>query len=147
MTNEDRIIEQALTILRDRINTPAAYVTDPESVRSYLILRFTELEHEVFGAIWLDARHGVIDTEVLFRGTIDGASVHPREVVKAALAANAAAAVIFHNHPSGVAEPSRADVRITARLQSALELIEVRILDHLIIAGLETTSLAERGLL
>jgi DNA repair protein radc len=147
MTNEDQTIRSALTILRNRLRRAETYLASPEDARHFLTLRYAELEHEIFGALWLNARHGVLKVEELFRGTVDGASVHPREVVKAALGANAAAVIFFHNHPSGIAEPSRADVRITARLRSALELVDVRLLDHLIVGGMDVTSLAERGLL
>lgn len=122
-------------------------ISDPESVRRYLLGELRDLEHEVFGLLLLDARHQVLRFERLFRGTIDGASVHPREVVRTALGVGAAAVILVHNHPSGVAEPSRADVRITARLKSALELVDVRVLDHLIVGDVDVTSLAERGLL
>lgn len=122
-------------------------ISDPEAVRRFLLASLRDLEHEIFGCLFLDSRHRVIRFERLFRGTIDGASVHPREVVRAAIAANAAAVVLVHNHPSGVAEPSRADVRITGRLKSALELIDVRVLDHLVVGDAEVVSLAERGLL
>ncbi|HSG88377.1 MAG TPA: DNA repair protein RadC [Pseudomonadales bacterium] len=122
-------------------------ISDPEAVRRWLLGELRDLDHEVFGLLLLDARHQVIRFERLFRGTIDGASVHPREVVRTALDLGAAAVVLVHNHPSGVAEPSRADVRITARLKSALELVDVRVLDHLVVGEMDVTSLAERGLL
>ena len=103
--------------------------------------------HEVFACLFLDNRHRLMAFEELFRGTIDGASVHPREVVRRALAHNAAALILAHNHPSGIAEPSAADTRITERLRQALSLIDVRVLDHLIVGDAEVTSLAERGLI
>jgi DNA repair protein RadC len=124
-----------------------AVISDPQAVHRWLRLRLRDLQHEVFALLLLDARHRVIRFEALFRGTIDGASVHPREVVRTALAHGAAAVVLVHNHPSGVAEPSRADVRITARLKAALELVDVRVLDHLVVGDAEVASLAERGLL
>ena len=105
------------------------------------------LEHELFCCLFLDNRHRVIKFDEMFRGTIDGTSVYPREVVKEALAVNAAAVILAHNHPSGVAEPSQADERITKRLKSALELVDIRLLDHLIIGDGEATSLASRGML
>ncbi len=105
------------------------------------------LEHEVFAVLLLDTRHRLIEYVELFRGTIDGASVHPREVVKLALARNAAAIILAHPHPSGIAEPSAADELITQRLKEALGLVDIRVLDHLIIAGGEAVSLCERGLL
>ena len=105
------------------------------------------LDHELFCCLFLDNRHRVLSFNELFRGTIDGTSVYPREVVKEALAVNAAAVILAHNHPSGVAEPSQADERITRRLKSALELVDIRLLDHLIIGDGRTTSLASRGLI
>ena len=104
------------------------------------------LEHERFCAIWLDNRHRVIRFDELSRGTIDGASVYPREVVKAALSVNAAACIFAHNHPSGISEPSQADERITRRLRDALALVDIRVLDHIVI-GQTSVSFAERGLL
>jgi len=103
--------------------------------------------YEVFAVLFLDNRHRVLAFEELFRGTIDGASVHPREVVRRALHYNAAALILAHNHPSGVSEPSSADRRITERLQAALALIDVRVLDHIVVGHGEFTSFAERGLL
>ena len=100
---------------------------------------------EVFACLYLDNRHRVLHFEELFRGTIDGASVHPREVVKAALHRNAAAVILAHNHPSGVAEPSAADRQITERLKSALQLVEIRVLDHLVVGDQDCVSFAERG--
>jgi DNA repair protein RadC len=111
------------------------------------MLKLSHLEHEVFSAIFLDNRHRILTYEEMFRGTIDGASVHPREVVKRAIQLNAAAVIFAHNHPSGIAEPSKADEAITKRLANALKLIDVRVLDHLIIAGADVVSFAERGLL
>ena len=122
-------------------------LTSPEATRDFLKLKLYGLPHEVFACLFLDNRHRVIRYEELFQGTIDGASVHPREVVRRALETNAAAVIFAHNHPSGVAEPSQADLRITQRLKDALALIEVRVLDHLIIGEGPGTSLAERGLL
>jgi DNA repair protein RadC len=122
-------------------------ISSPEATRDYLKLRLHGYPHEVFAALFLDNRHRVIDYRELFRGTIDGASVHPREVVRCALELNAAAVIFAHNHPSGVAEPSQSDLRITQRLKDSLALIDVRVLDHLIIGDGEGTSLAERGLL
>ncbi len=122
-------------------------LTSPEATRDYLKLRLHGLPNEVFACLFLDNRHRVIRCDELFRGTIDGASVHPREVVRRVIETNAAAVIFAHNHPSGVAEPSQADLRITHRLKEALALIDVRVLDHVIIGEGEGTSLAERGLL
>jgi len=109
--------------------------------------RIRHLGHEMFCCLYLDNRHRVLRFDEMFRGTIDGTSVYPREVVKEALTINAAAVILAHNHPSGVAEPSQADERITRRLKSALELVDIRLLDHLIIGDGETTSMASRGLM
>ena len=119
----------------------------PEDTSQFLRARMRDLPHEVFAVLFLDNRHRVIAFEEMFRGTIDGASVHPREVVRRSLQHNAAALILCHNHPSGVAEPSQADRRITARLSDALGLIDVRVLDHLIIGDQECCSMARRGLL
>lgn len=122
-------------------------LTSPEHTRRYLSNRLRGRRQEVFACLFLDNRNRVVTYEELFYGTIDGASVHPREVVSRCLSHNAAAVILAHNHPSGVAEPSRADEQITRRLQQALELVEVRLLDHMIIGDGEITSLAERGIL
>ncbi|MBK1717198.1 JAB domain-containing protein [Thiocystis violacea] len=144
--NEDVLIRQAMAILERRmrrVQDPHA-LTAPALAHRYLQLRIGPLEYEVFGVIWLDQRHRVLAIEELFRGTIDGASIHPREVVKQTMRYNAAAAIIYHNHPSGVSEPSQSDLAITRRLKDALSLIDVRVLDHLVV-GETCTSLAERG--
>ena len=120
---------------------------NPKAVRQYLCVHYASHEREVFCCLFLDNRHRLIALEEMFQGTIDGASVHPREVVKRALQVNAAAVILAHNHPSGVAEPSQADELITARLRDALALVDIRVLDHLIVGGSSATSLAERGLL
>lgn len=122
-------------------------LANPEATRDYLMSRLRGYPHEVFACLFLDSRHRVITFEELFYGTIDGASVHPREVVKRALAHNAAAVILAHNHPSGVAEPSRADEALTRRLRDALALIDVRTLDHFVIGDTDAVSFAERGLL
>jgi len=122
-------------------------LTSPKATRDYLSLKLGTLEREVFVVIFLDKRHRLISYQEMFQGTIDGASVHPREVVKEALKQNAAAVILAHPHPSGVAEPSQADELITQRLKEALGLVDIRILDHIIVAGGDTTSFAERGLL
>ena len=122
-------------------------LTSPQQTRRYLGLRLQGHPHEVFACLFLDNRHRVIAYEELFRGTIDGASVHPREVVRRALHHNAAALILAHNHPSGVAEPSEADRQITLRLKEALALIDVRVLDHIVVGCNQTSSLAELGVL
>jgi len=120
-------------------------LSDPATTRRYLASRLRDHPHEVFACLFLDNRHRVIAFEELFRGTIDGASVHPREVVRRALHHNAAALILAHNHPSGVAEPSEADRRITRRLQEALALVDVRVLDHVVVGDGESVAFAERG--
>ncbi len=122
-------------------------ISSPEDTRQYLKCQLRDRPYEVFAALFLDNRHQIIKFEELFRGTIDGASVYPREVVKKALEYNAAALIIAHNHPSGIAEPSSADERITIRLKEALGLVDIRLLDHLIIGDGDIVSLAERGVL
>jgi DNA repair protein RadC len=119
----------------------------PKATADYLMTRLATREHETFTLIYLDSRHRLIACDDLFRGTIDGASVHPREVVKEALKYNAAAVILAHNHPSGVCEPSQADELITRRLREALALVDIRVLDHIIVAGADTLSFAERGFL
>lgn len=122
-------------------------LSSPSDTRDYLKARLRAYPYEVFACLFLDNRHRVICFEELFTGTIDGASVHPREVVRRVLFHNAAAVIFAHNHPSGVAEPSQSDQQITRRLKEALALIDVRVLDHVIIGDGETVSFAERGLL
>src|SRR6202034_2149220 len=119
----------------------------PQATREFLIRRLRDTPHELFCCLHLDNRHRLIAFDELFRGTIDGASVHPREVVKQALARNAAAVILAHNHPSGVAEPSQADELVTRRLREALQLVDIRVLDHMIVADNGCLSFAERGLL
>jgi DNA repair protein RadC len=116
-------------------------------VKEFLTLRLSDLQHEIFGVMLLTTRHTLIDFVELFRGTLDGASVHPRELVKLALAKNAAAIIITHSHPSGVKDPSCADALITTRIKEALALVEIRCLDHIIVAGRDTYSFAEHGLI
>ncbi|HTT40286.1 MAG TPA: JAB domain-containing protein [Burkholderiales bacterium] len=120
-------------------------LSSPAVIREYLAVAYGARESELFGMLMVDNRNQLLGVAELFNGTIAGASVHPREVVKTALAANAAAVVIFHNHPSGNAEPSQADETITRRLRDALELVDVRVPDHVIVAGDAHVSFAERG--
>ncbi|MEH6575671.1 MAG: JAB domain-containing protein [Amphritea sp.] len=121
-------------------------LTSPERAGHYFQVLIGGYEHEVFTVAWLNNRHEVIGYSELFRGTLSAANVYPREVVKEGLARNAAAVILAHNHPSGVAEPSHADVQITERIKAALELVDIRVLDHMVI-GSSITSMAERGLL
>ncbi len=122
-------------------------LTSPDLVRSYLSAQLRHQPHEIFAVLFLDNQHRLIAYDELFYGTIDGANVYPREVVKKALSRNAAAAILAHNHPSGIAEPSQSDMRITERLQEALNLVGVRVIDHMVVGDKEVISFAERGLL
>jgi DNA repair protein RadC len=119
----------------------------PAKVKDYLSLRLAGLEHEVFAVLFLDSQHRLLCMEELFRGTLTQTSVYPREVVKRALQLNAGALILAHNHPSGLAEPSRADEFLTQRLKNALQLVDVAVLDHLVVGAGQTVSFAERGLL
>ncbi len=142
----EQILAAARQALAHRVRRGAS-LSSPQKVREYLTMRLGYLDHEVFGLILVDKRHRVIEYVELFRGTIDGASVYPREIVKLALEKGAAACVLLHNHPSGVKDQSQADEAITKRIAAALALIEVRVLDHCIVAGAEILSFAEQGLL
>lgn len=121
--------------------------TSAENTRSYLRLKMRDLAHEEFRILFLDSQHQLLADETLFRGTLDGASVYPREVIKQVLKHNAAAVILAHNHPSGIAEPSDADIQITRRLKRALELLDIRVLDHQVVGDTEVVSMAERGLM
>jgi DNA repair protein RadC len=143
---EDKIIQLALKILSKRYRR-GREVSSPNAVREYLQLQLVERVNEVFGALFLDNKHRVLAFEEMFYGIIDGTQVHPRIVVQQALQLNAAAVIFVHNHPSGVAEPSRADEHITQKLKDALALIDIRVLDHIIVTAESTLSLAERGLM
>lgn len=142
----DRLIESAKQCIMQRFNNESISIRSPADSEQYLQTLLADLEHEVFGFVFLNNRHTVLACREMFRGTIDGTSVYPRECVKEALRVNAAAALAFHNHPSGISEPSQADERITRRIKSAFELVDIRLLDHLII-GKTVTSMASRGLL
>jgi DNA repair protein RadC len=146
-TKDDAIIARALTILSNRLRKPGAALTSPSAAREYLRLLLADREHEVFVCLFLDGDYRVLKCEELFRGTLTKASVYPREVVKAALAVNAAAVIFAHNHTSSDATPSEADKLITRLLVNALDLIDVKVRDHLIVAGENSLSFAERGLL
>ncbi|VAX09507.1 UPF0758 family protein [hydrothermal vent metagenome] len=140
------VLEMSRRHLQEKLQREDA-LTSPQHTRDYLSARLRGYPNEVFACLFLDNRHRVIEYEELFSGTINGASVHPREVVRRALAHNAAAIILAHNHPSGVAEPSQSDTHITQRLKEALALVDVRVIDHIIVGDGEMTSLAERGLL
>lgn len=142
----DALISQALEILAARLQTGDC-LTSPDAARNYCRLRLGGLPHEEFGVLFLDVQHRVLAFESLFRGSLSQTSVYPREVVKRALAHNAGAVILTHNHPSGGAEPSRADEHMTQTMKSALALVDVRVLDHLVVSATSVVSLAERGLI
>jgi len=142
------LVDAALRCLEARFSTRQRNaLNSPAAVRDYLRLLLTPLQHEVFVALFLDAQNRVLATEELFRGTLTQTSVYPREVVKRALSHNCAAIIFAHNHPSGIAEPSRADEMLTQALKQALSLIDVKVLDHFIVGNISAMSFAERGLL
>jgi len=145
-TEQASLVQLALKILRAR-HRRGRLLSSPQDTQQYLQLVFESYRNEVFAAIFLDNRHRVLGFEELFFGTIDGASVHPRVVVQRALDLNAAAVIFAHNHPSGVAEPSRSDEALTRRLREALGLVDIRVLDHLVVGSEGIVSFAERGLL
>ncbi|MFU2070960.1 RadC family protein [Bordetella hinzii] len=140
----DTILEAARQVIDQKMQRGTPFDA-PATVKSYLRTKLAGFEHEVFAVLFLDSRHRLIDYTEMFRGTIDSAEVHPREVVKEALRCNAAAVILSHNHPSGDPTPSAADRALTARLKQALGLVDVRVLDHVVVAGDSTASFAERG--
>jgi DNA repair protein RadC len=146
-STSEEVIDAAKSIMESMMKQRDVTLTSPGLVRQYLSTLIGRKEHEVFYMLYLDSQNRLIASEELFRGTIDGASVYPREVVKAVLKHNAAACLMAHNHPSGVSDPSESDKNITKRLKSALELIDVRVLDHIIVGDAESFSFAEQGLL
>jgi len=143
--HQDDLLTAAQACIIERFNKGEA-LTNPQAAATFLQVLIAGKDHEVFTVLWLDTRHRVIGHSDMFRGTIDGAAVYPREVVKDGLAHNAAAVIFAHNHPSGNPEPSQDDIAITKRLKDALALVDIRVLDHLVVGG-STVSLAERGLL
>ena len=145
--SEDATIKLALVILSGRLKEPGDKFDSPRAVKEYLTLKLGTVEREVFGCMFMNTRNELVAYEELFYGTVDGAAVHPREVVKAAMRYNAASVFLFHNHPSQTTDPSEADKTITKRLNEALALIDVRVLDHLIVGGMNVLSFAEEGLL
>ncbi|EHG6848847.1 DNA repair protein RadC [Salmonella enterica] len=143
-TSAQQTIREALTLLENQLR-PGASFTSSSSVRDWLRLLLTSLEREEFVALFLDNQHRLIAHETLFSGTINHTQVHPREVVKAGLKHNCAAVIVAHCHPSGLAEPGQADRQITEWLRQALNLVDIRLLDHLVVGGMEIVSFAEKG--
>lgn len=144
---ERAVIDAALAILRARLQRPGACITSPGAARDALLLHLGRREHECFAVLFVNAQHALIAFEEMFRGTLTQTSVYPREIVKAALRHNAAAVILAHNHPSGLPEPSAADKALTERISDALDLVDVRTLDHLIVAGDRVASFVELGLI
>lgn len=144
---QQEIISQGIAILTTVYQRENLMASNPQQVKAFCQLQLAALEHEVFGVLFLDSQHRLMVFSEMFRGTIDSASVYPREVAKAALQINAAAVIFAHNHPSGMPEPSQADIRITERLVEALKLLDIRVLDHIVVGGGDSVSFAERGLI
>jgi DNA repair protein RadC len=144
---DDLIVAQALAIIERRIARPGAWLHTPTIVKDYLRMHLSTLEHEVLIVLFLDAKNRLTASEQMFRGTINTTSIHPREIVKAALKHNAFSIILAHNHPSGLEEASEADILITRKIKQALDLVEVRVLDHFIVAGTKMLSFAEYGLI
>jgi len=145
MTSDDAIIEQALNILTARLKEPGVSLSSPDSVKQFLRLKLASKDHEVFAVLFLDVKNRLVAFEEMFRGTLTHTSVYPREIVKAALKHNAASVIYSHNHPSGSTSPSDADRLLTTAMRNALELVDIRSLDHIIVAGVSTYSFAEHG--
>ena len=145
-SNQQATIQEAIGILETRLKTDKAF-TNPSDVKQFCQLHISQEKDEHFCCMFMDSKHRLIAFERLFRGTVDGASVYPRVVVRRSLELNAAALILTHNHPSGVPEPSTADINITKRLKEALVLVDVRVLDHVIVGTNGTSSMAESGLL
>lgn len=143
--DQQQTIDLALSILDGLYKREPLHATSPERAKQYCQLKLAHLEYEVFAMLLLDQRHRLISFDPIFRGGIDGASVYPREVAKTALSSNAAAVIFAHNHPSGIAEPSQADLGITGVLKNALQLLEIRVLDHVIVGADHAYSFSENG--
>jgi DNA repair protein RadC len=145
--DEDAIINQALSILDGRLRTPGDTMKSPGDVSRYCELRLAGLEHEVFMVLYLDNRHRLIEAREEFRGTLTQTSVYPREIVKTALALNAGAIILAHNHPSGLLEPSLADQRLTDTLRTLFNQLDIQVLDHIVVGNAASMSFAQKGLL
>ncbi len=145
--DDDAVIKQALKILNSRMRKVGKVFSSPDDVKSYCCINIGNLPHEVFSVLFLDVQNRLIAYEEMFRGTLTQTSVYPREVVLRALHHQASAVVLSHNHPSGAVQPSRADEALTQTLKTTLALIDVRVLDHIIVSGGDSLSMAERGLI
>lgn len=142
----DQILQAAHSVIDEKM-VRGAELESPKRVKEFLITKLASLEHEVFGILFLDSKFRLIDYAELFRGTLTAAPVYPREVIKEALRRNAAALILAHNHPSGLADPSNQDIRLTKQLKEALHYVDVRIVDHIVVGGLRAVSFSEKGLL
>ncbi|EPN2805996.1 RadC family protein [Serratia marcescens] len=142
---DQQTVREALTLLECQLREPGAAFTSTTAVRDWLRLHLATLEREEFVVLFLDNQHRLLTHETLFTGTINHTQAHPREVVKAGLKHNSAALIVAHSHPSGLAEPSQADRQITERLKQALDLVGIRLLDHLVVGGMDVVSFSERG--
>ena len=147
LASDRRSVDKAMEILASYLRSPSSVFSSPESVREYICLHLGVLPYEVFGVLFLDSQHRLIVFEQMFRGTLTQTSVYPREVVTRALEHRAASVVLTHNHPGGSTQPSRADEALTQTLKAALALVDVRVLDHFVVAGNQAGSMAEMGLL
>ena len=145
-TEQEYVVKRALLLIARDLQKGLSFCS-PTAVKDFCCLSLQGLEHEVFAVMFLTSQHQLLNFEILFTGTLAQTSVYPREVVKKALYHNAGAVVLAHNHPSGVAEPSRADEYLTTTLKTALALVDVRVIDHIVVAGPNAVSLAERGLI
>lgn len=145
--SDDKVIKYAIDIVRRRLKRPNDILSEPSTVKNYLILNLAEKPYEVFGGVFLDVRNNLIGIRELFRGSVAHTSIYPREVVREAMWLNASSVILYHNHPAGSAEPTYQDRETTTMLSNALKLIDVRVVDHIIIAGTEVVSFCELGLL
>jgi DNA repair protein RadC len=144
---EDAVIKRALEILAGRVRQTIFTFTSPDVIKQYLIVKYSQEEREIFSVLWLDVKHRLIEHETCAFGTLSHCSVYPRELVKSALRLNAAGAVLVHNHPSGQTQESDADVRLTKAVSTVLNGIDVKVVDHFIVAGVDIKSFAEHGLI
>ncbi len=144
---EEAIISQALAILEGRLRKPNAFFSEPAASRQFCALKLGDMEREVMAVLFLDCHHGLIEFREMFAGTLTQTSVYPREIARVALALNAGAVILTHNHPSGDTKPSRADEMLTTSLRNSLGMFDIRVLDHIIVAGSQATSMAESGLI
>jgi DNA repair protein RadC len=142
----EEILQAARAVLDSKVRG-IDLLNQPQTVKDYLQVRIGHLEYEAFGVMHLDSQHHLLKVEEMFRGSVSQTSVYPREVVREALASNSSAVILYHNHPSGSVDPSRADEHLTGVLRAALNLVDVRVLDHIVVSGQDATSFAERGLL